>query len=306
MASGIGGFNIRSIGKGVDKFLGTSRGLSDMRRAEGLLKGGEEEYRLGGQAETDRLLGSKAGLTTEQGVAAQGSAAPTLAQLGILSPWMNQGFAGFGQQLFGTNVMQNAAGGIQNIATNPSAIYQDPGYQASLSQGVSAAEMGASARGTQLSGGQMAGLSQLGMTMANQYRAQRVGELTQQAVIGGQLQAGGLSLASLGANVATRRAELGSEAEKSFGLQNLSNRQQMELANLQARQDSQRLGLDYDTLISGQRMGTLEGLANIRGSRASLASGIGKHRSEGQKFEQQRADSNIKDMMSMFTGMGGM
>lgn len=66
----------------------------------------------------------------------------------------------------------------------PGAIYEDPAYQAMLTQGTRAVEGSAAAKGTQLSGKTLAGLQELGMSTASQYRSQIMGELANLANIG--------------------------------------------------------------------------------------------------------------------------
>lgn len=67
---------------------------------------------------------------------------------------------------------------------DPSAMYQDPTYQAMLEQGTRAVEGSAAAKGTQLSGRTLASLQDLGMSTASQYRSQIMGELANLANIG--------------------------------------------------------------------------------------------------------------------------
>lgn len=72
----------------------------------------------------------------------------------------------------------------QAYTQEPGAIYEDPTYQAMLAQGTRAVEGSAAARGTQLSGRTMAGLQDLAMSTASQYRSQIMGELANLANIG--------------------------------------------------------------------------------------------------------------------------
>lgn len=72
----------------------------------------------------------------------------------------------------------------QAYTQDPTAMYQDPTYQAMLEQGTKAVEGSAAARGTQLSGGTFAGLQDMAMSTASQYRSQIMGELANLANIG--------------------------------------------------------------------------------------------------------------------------
>lgn len=72
----------------------------------------------------------------------------------------------------------------QAYTQDPTAMYQDPTYQAMLQQGTRAVEGSAAARGTQLSGKTFAGLQDLAMSTASQYRGQIMGELANLANIG--------------------------------------------------------------------------------------------------------------------------
>lgn len=67
---------------------------------------------------------------------------------------------------------------------DPSAMYQDPTYQAMLQQGTRSIEGSAAARGTQLSGATLAGIEDYAMSSASQYRSQIMGELANLANIG--------------------------------------------------------------------------------------------------------------------------
>jgi len=67
---------------------------------------------------------------------------------------------------------------------DPTAMFEDPTYQAMLQQGTKAYEGSAAARGMQLSGRTLAGLQELGQTTASQYRSQIMGELYNLANIG--------------------------------------------------------------------------------------------------------------------------
>ena len=72
----------------------------------------------------------------------------------------------------------------ERLAADPSAIYEDPTYQALVAEGGRAIESSAAARGTQLSGRTLAGLQEMGQTTAAQYRGQIMGELANLANIG--------------------------------------------------------------------------------------------------------------------------
>lgn len=70
------------------------------------------------------------------------------------------------------------------LTQDPTSIYNNPVYQALLEQGMRNVEGSAAARGTQLSGRTLAGLQEMGMTTASQYRSQIMGELANLANIG--------------------------------------------------------------------------------------------------------------------------
>lgn len=72
----------------------------------------------------------------------------------------------------------------QALTTSPESLYNDPTYQAMLAQGQRAVESSAAARGTQLSGGTLAALQQMGMSTASQYRSQIMNELANLANVG--------------------------------------------------------------------------------------------------------------------------
>lgn len=67
---------------------------------------------------------------------------------------------------------------------DPSKIYSDPAFLAMMREGSRAVEGSAAAKGTQLSGKNLAALQQLGMSTASQYRSQVLGELANLANIG--------------------------------------------------------------------------------------------------------------------------
>lgn len=115
----------------------------------------------------------------------------------------------------GTSALQQ----YQGLLSNPSAIYSDPTYQAMLAQGTKALEGSAAARGTQLSGRTLAGLQDLGMSTASQYRAQIMNELgnlinTGSTSIGQAYGVGGQQMSQIGgaygnlANLAQQTGQL--------------------------------------------------------------------------------------------------
>lgn len=113
------------------------------------------------------------------------------------------------KNLLGLSAPYRAAGEqalsqYQNLLQNPNAIYNDPTYQAMLNQGVQAAQFNTAAQGTQLSGRTLAGLQQLGMSTASQYRNQIMGELANliqggQSGTGQAANLGGQNISNIGA-----------------------------------------------------------------------------------------------------------
>lgn len=110
----------------------------------------------------------QAGILTREQMAAQEAQYREL--LALAEPYRAAGERGLAQ--------------YEAYTQDPTAIYQDPGYQAMLEQGTRAVEGSAAARGTQLSGGALASLQDLGMSTASQYRSQIMGELANLANIG--------------------------------------------------------------------------------------------------------------------------
>ena len=133
---------------------------------------------------------------------------------GALSPYTNQGVAA-------TNRM-SALSGLNGPEQQQSALASDPGYQFRMSQGVSALDRSAAARGMLQSGAQSKALTQYGQGLASgelNNAFQRVG-----AVQGNAQQASG-ALASLYQNQGTTLANLSSrQASQNQALnQNTSN-----------------------------------------------------------------------------------
>lgn len=93
------------------------------------------------------------------------------------------------EELLALGEPYRAAGGrglaqYEAYTQDPSAMYEDPTYQALLAQGTQAIEGSAAAKGTQLSGRTLAGLQEMGQATASQYRSQIMGELANLANIG--------------------------------------------------------------------------------------------------------------------------
>lgn len=269
------------------------------------------------QAERDRLLGGLSNLNAPQAgpaptsVAAQGNTAGTLAQLGILSPFMDSSMDGFGQQFTGAAAQTSATNGMQTLNSDPSAILSDPLFLAQQEAGVRSAEMGAASRGTQLSGGELVNLQQIGQQAAGTALQQRMQALSSQSAAGANLAQTGQGLANLGGNLASTSANLGAGAEQAFGLQNLSNQQQTNranqdasvqygLANLGAQQATNNTQLGYNQLISQQQGQGLALQSDLSGSLSSLAANRGASK-DAAKSAQQGGLMNL-----IGTGIGAM
>lgn len=115
---------------------------------------------------------------------------------------------------------EQALGQYQNLLQNPNAIYSDPTYQAMLNQGIQAVQANTAAQGTQMSGRTLAGLQQLGMSTASQYRTQIMNELAG-LISGGQ--SGTTQAANLGVgniqNIGSAYGNLANLAQQTGQLQ---------------------------------------------------------------------------------------
>lgn len=312
-----GGLTGGIIGSGVGNIMKPSGSGAYYNDAKANLVGTQNLIKEETQEERDRLLGSLSGLQAPQtgpaplSEAATGSSVGTLSQLGILSPWMDASMAGFGQQFAGADAQTSAVAGMQALNQDPSSILQDPLFLAQQEAGIRGAEMGAAARGTQLSGGQLANLQQISQQTAGNVLQQRTQSLAAQAGAGANLAQTGQGLANLGGNLASTRANLGAGAEQAFGLQNLVNQQQTNranqdanvqygLANLGSKQQTNQQALGYNQLITQQQTQGLGLQADVSGSLASLAANRGAA-ADASKASQQAGVMNL-----IGTGLGAM
>lgn len=269
------------------------------------------------QQERDRLLANAGSLQAPTAgevpvaEAAVGSSAGTLAQLGILSPFMNESMDGFGQQFTGAGAQATALSSLRALNQNPSAILEDPLFLAQQEAGIRGAEMGAASRGTQLSGGQLANLQQLSQQTAADVLQKRQQSLATEAGVGAGLAQTGQSLANLGGNIASTSANIAAGAEQAFGLQNLVNQQQVNksnqdaalqygLANLSSQQQTNQQKLGYDQLIANQSTAGLNLQSDVGGSLASLSANIGASK-DASKAQQQ---SGVMGLIG--TGLGAL
>lgn len=312
-----GGLTGGLIGAGLGNTMKGSGSGAYYADAKNNLVGTQSIIKEETEEERNRLLGTLSGLQAPQAgpvplsQAALGNSAGTLSQLGILSPWMDASMAGFGQQFAGADAQTSAVAGMQALNQNPSSILQDPLFLAQQEAGIRGAEMGAAARGTQLSGGQLANLQQISQQTAGNVLQQRNQSLAAQAGAGANLAQTGQGLANLGGNLASTRANLGAGAEQAFGLQNLVNQQQTNranqdanvqygLANLGSKQQTNQQALGYNQLITQQQTQGLGLQADVSGSLASLAANRGAAK-DAAKASQQAGVMNL-----IGTGLGVM
>jgi hypothetical protein len=149
---------------------------------------------------------------------------------GALSPYVNQGAA--------ANDRLSALAGLNGSTALTSALQQDPGYQFRLSQGVSALDRSAAARGMLQSGAQQKALTQYGQGLASselQNAFQRVGAVQNNA------------------------------QQASNALANLRMNQGTTLANLSSRQASQNQALSQSTSNALGQYATNAGNAQAQG-----------------------------------------
>jgi hypothetical protein len=149
---------------------------------------------------------------------------------GALSPYVNQGAA--------ANDRLSALAGLNGETALVSTLQQDPGYQFRMSQGVSALDRSAAARGLLQSGAQQKALTQYGQGLASSELAnafQRVGAVQNNA------------------------------QQASNALANLRMNQGTTLANLSSRQASQNQALSQSTSSALGQYATNAGNAKAQG-----------------------------------------
>lgn len=162
--------------------------------------------------------------------------------------------------------IQQAAGLLQD----PSSILNDPVIQAQLQRGIRSSEMGAAARGSQISGGQLRELQALGQEFAGTQITQQLSRLGALAGLGADqarlgTQAAGLDISAQQAiALANQQAQLGgAQLQAQTGLAGLGLQGELATqlaqaqsaailgeANIEAAEDASRLGF-VGNLIGG-------------------------------------------------------
>ena len=101
-----------------------------------------------------------------------------------------------GQSLgnLGIDMFQEGSQGMAGLLDDPSSILNDPLIQAQLAQGIKASEASAAAGGTQISGGQLAELQNLGNVFAGTQIENQFNRFSEQAGLGLKGVAGGMDV----------------------------------------------------------------------------------------------------------------
>jgi len=149
------------------------------------------------------------------------------------------GLGGIQQAQAGAGTQDAAIQQYQGLLDDPSSILNDPLVQAQRNQGIDAAELGAAAGGTQLSGGQMRELQDFGQTFAGTQIDKGLGRFAGLAQLGAQQQAGGQQSVSLGQQSLT--AGLG--IQNQLAQSNLAGLANFNSQRLQGASQSSNLGL---------------------------------------------------------------
>lgn len=181
-------------------------------------------------------------------------------------------FSSVGTQ--GVDAFGQGLSGIQDLLADPSSILDDPLIKAQLQQGIQASEGGAAAGGTQLSGGQLKELQNLGQTFAGTQIDEQFGRLSGMASLGLQ-----------GAQFGAGLEQFGIETDLKQGAVNQAGLQQFQNAQLAGQADVSNLALegigvraDAQTAVTqarfDQAIGSQRDKAQKRANNTSAATGV--------------------------------